>query len=149
MHTFYAWVCLLHNNLLISCQDKVGSFRICNTYQLLTDRGIQAACGNITTQNTHFQTFLPWSVILVYKCGLFDTFLISATMSPKSNMSNQGCRSCSILPSRMGEHEVSLENIGNMENMENMEKMENINQMTQKSPEDFWRRKASFLLLMF
>ena len=50
---------------------------------------------------------------------------------------DQGCRSCSILPSRMGEHEVSLENMGNMENMENMEKMENINQMTQKSPEDF------------
>ena len=49
----------------------------------------------------------------------------------------QGCRSCSILPSRMGEHGVSLENMGNMENMENMEKMENINQMTQKSPEDF------------
>ena len=46
----------------------------------------------------------------------------------------QGCRSCSILPSRMGEHGVSLEN---MENMENMEKMENFNQMTQKSPEDF------------
>ena len=43
----------------------------------------------------------------------------------------------------MGEHGVSLENIGNMENMENMEKMENINQMTQKSPEDFWGRKAS------
>ena len=49
----------------------------------------------------------------------------------------QSCRSCSILPSRMGKHEVSLENMGNMENMENMEKMENINQMTQKSPEDF------------
>ena len=48
----------------------------------------------------------------------------------------QGCRSCSILPSRMGEHGVSLENMGNMETMENMEKMENINQMTQKSPED-------------
>jgi len=41
----------------------------------------------------------------------------------------------------MGEHGVSLENMGhmeNMENMENMEKMENINQMTQKSPEDFY-----------
>ena len=50
---------------------------------------------------------------------------------------NQGCRSCSILPSRMGEHGVSLENMGNMENMENMEKMENINHMTQKSAEDF------------
>ena len=48
----------------------------------------------------------------------------------------------------MGEHEVSLENMGNMENVENMEKMENINQMTQKSPEDFWRRKTSLLLLM-
>ena len=30
----------------------------------------------------------------------------------------------------MGEHGVSLENMGNMENMENMEKMENINHMT-------------------
>ena len=50
---------------------------------------------------------------------------------------DQGCRNCSILPSRMGEHGVSLENMGNME------KMENINQMTQKSPEDFWRRRAS------
>ena len=50
---------------------------------------------------------------------------------------NQGRRSCCILPSRMGEHGVSLENMGNMENMENMEKNENINQMTQKSPEDF------------
>ena len=49
----------------------------------------------------------------------------------------------------MGERGVSLENMGNMENMEKMEKMENINQMTQKSPEDFWRRKASLLLLMF
>ena len=46
----------------------------------------------------------------------------------------------------MGEHGVSLENMGNMENME---KMENINQMNQKSPEDFWRRKASLRLLMF
>ena len=43
---------------------------------------------------------------------------------------DQGCRSCSILPSRMGlgEHGVSLEN---------MEKMENVNQMTQNSPEYF------------
>ena len=49
----------------------------------------------------------------------------------------------------MGEHGVSLENMGNMENMENMEKMENINHMTQKSAEDFYRRKASLLLLMF
>ena len=49
----------------------------------------------------------------------------------------------------MGEHEESLENMGNMENMENMEKMENINHMTQKSAEDFYRRKASLLLLMF
>ena len=46
----------------------------------------------------------------------------------------QGCRNCCILPSRMGEHGVSLENMGNMENMG---KMEHINQMTQKSPEDF------------
>ena len=61
----------------------------------------------------------------------------------------QGCRSCSILPSRMGKHGVSLGNMGNMENTENMENMENINQMTQKSPEDFWSRKASLLLLMF
>ena len=35
-----------------------------------------------------------------------------------------------ILPSLMGEHGVSWENIENMENTENMEKMENINQMT-------------------
>ena len=49
----------------------------------------------------------------------------------------QGGRNCCTVPSRVGEHEVSLENMGNMENMENMEKMENINQMTQKSPEDF------------
>ena len=42
-----------------------------------------------------------------------------------------------------------MENMGNMENMENMEKMENINHMTQKSAEDFYRRKASLLLLMF
>ena len=49
----------------------------------------------------------------------------------------------------MGEHGVSLENMGNMENKEKMEKMENINQMTQKSPEHFRRRKASLLLLMF
>ena len=49
----------------------------------------------------------------------------------------------------MGEHGVSLENMGNMGNMENMEKMENINHMTQKSAEDFYRRKASLLLLMF
>ena len=52
----------------------------------------------------------------------------------------------------MGEHGVSLENMGNMENMENMEKMEkmeNINHMTQKSAEDFFRRKATLLLLMF
>ena len=49
----------------------------------------------------------------------------------------------------MGEHEVSLENMGNMENMENMEKMENINQMTQKRLEGFWRRKASLHVLMF
>ena len=34
---------------------------------------------------------------------------------------------CSILPPRMGEHEVGWEN---MENMENMEQMENINHMT-------------------
>ena len=40
----------------------------------------------------------------------------------------------------MGEKGVSLENMGNMENME---KMENINQVTQKSPEDFWRRKLT------
>ena len=59
---------------------------------------------------------------------------------------NQGCRNCWILPSRMGEHGVSLEN---MEDMEDIKKMENINQMTQKSPEDFWRRKASLFLLMF
>ena len=58
----------------------------------------------------------------------------------------QGCRNFLILPSRMGEHGVNLEN---MVNMENVEKVENINQMTQKSPEDFWRRKASLLLLMF
>ena len=44
----------------------------------------------------------------------------------------------------MGEHGVSLENMGNMENMENMEKMENINQMTQKSPADFWRKKQAY-----
>ena len=37
----------------------------------------------------------------------------------------------------MGEHGVSLENMGNMETMENIEKMENIKQMTQKSPGDF------------
>ena len=49
---------------------------------------------------------------------------------------HQGSKSCSILPSRMGEHGVSWENMGNMENMENMgnmgnmEKMEKINQMT-------------------
>ena len=49
----------------------------------------------------------------------------------------------------MGEHGISLENMGNMGNMENKEKMENINQMNQKSPEDFWRRKASLHLLMF
>ena len=49
----------------------------------------------------------------------------------------QGCRNNCLLPSWMGEHGVSLENMGNMGNMENMEKMENINQMTQKSPEDF------------
>ena len=49
----------------------------------------------------------------------------------------------------MGEHGVSLENMGNLENMENIEKMENINHMTQKSAEDFYRRKASLLLLMF
>ena len=61
----------------------------------------------------------------------------------------QGCRNCCILPSRIGEHGVSLENMGNIGNMENMENMENINQMTQKSPEDFRRRKASLLLLMF
>ena len=52
----------------------------------------------------------------------------------------QGCRNCWILPSRRGEHGVSLENMGNMENIEKMEK---VNQMTQKSPEDFWRRRAS------
>ena len=40
---------------------------------------------------------------------------------------DQGCRNCSTLPSQMGEHKVSLENMGNMENMEKMEKMENIN----------------------
>ena len=40
---------------------------------------------------------------------------------------HQGSKSCSILPSRMGEHRVSLENI---KNIENVEKMENINQMT-------------------
>ena len=44
---------------------------------------------------------------------------------------HQDCRRCSILPSRMREHGVSLEN------MENMENMENINQMTKKSPEEF------------
>ena len=37
----------------------------------------------------------------------------------------------------MGEHGVSLENMGNMETMENIEKMENINKMTQKSLGDF------------
>ena len=44
----------------------------------------------------------------------------------------------------MGEHGVSLENMGNMENMESMEKMDNMEkftgsptEMTQKSPEDF------------
>ena len=51
----------------------------------------------------------------------------------------------------MGEHGVSLENMDNMENMESMEKVENMEkftgsptEMTQKSPEDFWRRKASW-----
>ena len=34
--------------------------------------------------------------------------------------------SCWILQSRIGEHGVSLENMGNMENIENMEKMENM-----------------------
>ena len=42
-------------------------------------------------------------------------------------------RAAEVVPSRMGEHEVSLENMGNMENMEYMEKMENINQMNHKS----------------
>ena len=44
----------------------------------------------------------------------------------------------------MGEHGVSLENMGNIENMESMEKMDNMEKitgsptrMTQKSPEDF------------
>ena len=36
----------------------------------------------------------------------------------------QGCKTRSILPSRMAEHGVSLENMGNMENLENMENME-------------------------
>ena len=44
---------------------------------------------------------------------------------------DQGCRNCCILPSWMGEHGVSLENMGNTENMENMERIENINQTTQ------------------
>ena len=50
-------------------------------------------------------------------------------MKLSSNLS-QGSTNCSILPSRMGEHGVSLENMENIENGENMEKMENINQMT-------------------
>ena len=40
------------------------------------------------------------------------------------NSERQGCRNRSILPSRMGEHGVSLENMGNMKNLEKMENME-------------------------
>ena len=65
--------------------------------------------------------------------GFYQKFPLSINHKNIDNIV-QGCRNCSILPSRMGEHGVSLENMGNMENME---KMENINQMTQKSPEDF------------
>ena len=36
----------------------------------------------------------------------------------------QGCRSRSILPSRMGARGVSLEHVENMENTENMENIE-------------------------
>ena len=36
----------------------------------------------------------------------------------------QDSKNCPILPSLMGEHGVSWENIENMENTENMEKME-------------------------
>ena len=48
-----------------------------------------------------------------------------------------------------------IRNKENMEKMENMQKMDNISQTTRKIflsrkiPEDFWKRKASLLLLMF
>ena len=45
----------------------------------------------------------------------------------------QDSKNCSILPSQMGEHGVSWENMEKMENTENMEKMENINQIDLKS----------------
>ena len=46
----------------------------------------------------------------------------------------QGCRNFSILPSRMGEHGVSLENMGKIENMEKVENME----MFSRSPTEMF-----------
>ena len=42
----------------------------------------------------------------------------------RGSLAAQGCRSRSILPSRMGARGVSLEHVENMENTEKMEKME-------------------------
>ena len=47
-----------------------------------------------------------------------------------AHFQNLGSTNCGILPSRMKEHGVSLDNMQKMENMEKIEKMENINQMT-------------------
>ena len=51
-------------------------------------------------------------------------------IADRGHQTCQGSTNCSILPSRMGKHGVSWENMENMENIENMEKMENINQIT-------------------
>ena len=47
-----------------------------------------------------------------------------------AHFQNLGSTNCGILPSRMKEHGVSLDNMQKMENMEKIENMENINQMT-------------------
>ena len=52
-------------------------------------------------------------------------------------MAYQGCRNRWILPSRLGEHGVSLKNMGNTGNMENMEKMENM-EMFSGSPTEMF-----------
>ena len=51
-------------------------------------------------------------------------------------LSNQGSTNGSILPSWMGEHEVSWENKKNMENMDNMEEMEVVVEAVDRVAED-------------
>ena len=90
--------------------------------------------GNFTAQKSDLKNIIFFHVSSLKMHLIFGRIPSLSIKQLASSQPPKGCRSLSILPSRMGARGVSLEHVENMENTEKMENME----MFSRSPTEMF-----------